>query len=88
MSEDPEFRTGLPLGYLNYTGIVHSESVNIVETLMCVCVYLHSPSFQEDQRRGEFFEKISHFFTKLLQYAPIDAAADQVSHFDPKIIDL
>ena len=48
-------------------------------------MFISFPSLQDDQQRGAFFEKLSHLFTKLLQYAPVDAAADQVSWCDTKI---
>ena len=35
----------------------------------------------DDPRRKGFFEKITRFMSKLIQYAPIDGAADQVSTF-------
>lgn len=81
VSEDQEFRTGLPLDYLNYTGIVNSESVNIRRNILR---FIATPSLQDDGQRGAFFEKLSRLFTKLLQYAPVDAAADQVCHFNTK----
>lgn len=43
--------------------------------LECMC----SPYLvQNDTRRTEFFAKISHLLSQLINHAPIDAAADQV----------
>lgn len=28
MTEEPQMRAGLPLNYLDYTGVVHSDSVS------------------------------------------------------------
>ncbi len=82
MSEDPEFRTGLPLEYLDYTGIVNSESVSVEGSIPCwqnrMFTPFPFPLPKDDRRRGDFSKKLSHLFAKLLQYAPVDAAADQV----------
>jgi len=35
--------------------------------------------FQDDPRRKVFLEKITRIMSKLIQYAPVDGAADQVN---------
>ena len=37
------------------------------------------PVLQDDKRRGEFFAKMSDLISQLINYAPVDAAADQVT---------
>ena len=36
VAENPEFRSGLPRDYLQYTGIAHSESVSTLLSIMLI----------------------------------------------------
>ncbi|XP_060095197.1 ribosomal oxygenase 1 [Heteronotia binoei] len=57
IEEDVEYRQGLPLDYLEYTGVLNSDVV--------------------DPRRTAFMKKVHALITKLINYAPVDAAVDQ-----------
>jgi len=57
--EDEDFRHGLPLDYLKYMGVSHSDDT-------------------DSKQRQAFSTKVSALLQKLGQYAPIDAAVDQM----------
>lgn len=50
----------------------------IVTTLKFLDINVY-PVLQDDKRRGDFFSKISDLISQLINYAPVDAAADQVT---------
>nr|CAD7452629.1 unnamed protein product [Timema tahoe] len=58
MEEDVSFRQGLPVGYLNYMGVVNTK--------------------RDLPQRQQFLTKARTLFDKLFEYAPVDAAADQM----------
>ena len=61
-SENPEFRRGLPLDYLSYMGLVHSDNNDI----------------QKMDLRKLFREKARFLMDFLADMLPLDSAADQM----------
>jgi len=66
--EDVQFREGLPRDFLLNMGVAHEE--------VPVPTRSHHPL--ATSRREQFITKVKHLMTKLIDYAPIDAACDQM----------
>jgi len=70
--EDVQFREGLPRDYLLNMGVAHEE-VPAGAGVQRVSSHPLATS-----RRDQFITKVKHLMTKLIDYAPIDAACDQM----------
>lgn len=65
IDDNVEFRRGLPVGYLDYMGLVHDE-----------------PQTERSEFRKQFISEAKRLVNQLVEYLPIDAAADQMAkHF-------
>lgn len=58
IEESVEYRTGLPIDYLDHLGLVHCDS--------------------KSENRKQILSKFTYLMKKLLDYCPVDAAADQM----------
>ena len=65
--EDVQFREGLPRDYLLNMGVAHEEMSSSAGS-----------GTSGSSRREQFISKVKHLMTKLIDYAPIDAACDQM----------
>ena len=87
--EDIEFRRSLPRDYLNHMGVAYSDVVR--RRLLLLRYELHRStqqyvmsSFlffprQETPQRQQFMRKVQQLMNRLMTYAPVDAAADQMA---------